>query len=77
MVLGHLQRGGPPTAFDRILGARLGAAAVDLVLAGQFGKAPVLRGTRIVPIDLSETVAVSRTVDLDLYHLAESLTTPV
>ncbi len=77
MVLGHLQRGGPPAAFDRILGARLGAAAVDLVLAGSWGKAPVLRGMKIVPIDLSETVAVNRTADLDLYHLAESLTAPV
>lgn len=77
MVLGHLQRGGPPTAFDRILGARLGAAAVDLVLAGEYGKAPVLRGMRIVPVDLAETVALNRTADLDLYHLAESLTAPV
>jgi 6-phosphofructokinase 1 len=77
MVLGHLQRGGPPTAFDRVLGARLGVAAVDLVLASQYGKAPVLRGARVVPVDLSETVAVNRTVDLDLYHVAESLTTPV
>ena len=77
MVLGHLQRGGPPTAFDRILGARLGAAAVDLVLAGEYGKAPVLRGMHIVPVDLAETVARNRTADLDLYHLAESLTAPV
>ncbi|HEV7129036.1 MAG TPA: ATP-dependent 6-phosphofructokinase [Ktedonobacterales bacterium] len=77
MVLGHLQRGGPPAAFDRILGARLGAAAVDLVLAGDFGKAPVLRGMRIVTVDLAETVAVNRTADLDLYHLAEALTAPV
>jgi ATP-dependent phosphofructokinase / diphosphate-dependent phosphofructokinase len=77
VVLGHLQRGGPPAAFDRILGSRLGAAAVDLVLAGDYGKAPVLRGMKIVPIPLSETVAVNRTADLDLYHLADSLTTPV
>lgn len=77
MVLGHLQRGGPPTAFDRILGARLGAAAVELILAGQYGKAPVLRGMHIVPADLAETVSVNRTADLDLYHLAEALTVPV
>lgn len=77
MVLGHLQRGGPPAAFDRILGARLGAAAVDLIVAGQYGKAPVLRGMQIVPVDLAETVAVNRTADLDLYHLADSLTVPV
>jgi 6-phosphofructokinase 1 len=77
LVLGHLQRGGPPTAFDRILGARTGAAAVDLVTSGIYGKVPVLRGSSIVPIALSEAVAVNRTVDLDLYHLADSLTTPV
>jgi ATP-dependent phosphofructokinase / diphosphate-dependent phosphofructokinase len=77
MVLGHLQRGGPPSAFDRILGARTGAAAMDLITSGTYGKVPVLRGSRIVPIDLSEAVAVNRTVDLDLYHLADSLTTPV
>jgi 6-phosphofructokinase 1 len=76
MVLGHLQRGGPPTAFDRILGSRLGAAAVDLVLAGDFGKVPVLRGTQIVPIPLREAVAANRTVDLNLYHLADALTLP-
>jgi 6-phosphofructokinase 1 len=77
LVLGHLQRGGPPTAFDRILGARTGAAAVDLVTSGIYGKVPVLRGNSIVPIALSEAVAVNRTVDLDLYHLADSLTTPL
>jgi len=77
LVLGHLQRGGPPTAFDRILGARTGAAAVDLVTSGTYGKVPVLRGSSIVPIALSEAVAVNRTVDLDLYHLADSLTPPL
>jgi 6-phosphofructokinase 1 len=77
MVLGHLQRGGPPSAYDRILGARLGAAAVDLVLAGEFGKVPVLRGMRVVPIPLREAVAANRTVDLDLYHMADALTIPV
>jgi 6-phosphofructokinase 1 len=77
MVLGHLQRGGPPAAFDRNLGARLGAKAVDLVQQGAWGKAPVLRGMQIAPVDLSELVSVNRTADLDLYELAESLTTPV
>lgn len=77
LVLGHLQRGGPPSAFDRILGARTGAAAVDLIISGNYGKVPILRGSQIVPIDLSEAVAVNRTVDLDLYHLADSLTIPV
>ena len=74
MVLGHLQRGGPPSAADRVLASRVGAAAVDLVLAGTYGKVPVLRGGQIVPIELSEAVAVNRTVDLDLFHLADGLT---
>jgi phosphofructokinase-like protein len=77
VVLGHLQRGGAPTAYDRILGSRLGAAAVDLVLKKDYGKAPVLRGMKIVPADLRELVERSRTVDLDLYHLADSLTMPM
>ncbi len=77
VVLGHLQRGGPPTAADRIIGSRLGAAAVDLVLAGNFGMAAVVRGSQVVPIPLRDTVATSRTVDLDLFHLADSLTLPV
>ncbi|HEY7984516.1 MAG TPA: ATP-dependent 6-phosphofructokinase [Ktedonobacterales bacterium] len=77
MVLGHLQRGGPPAAFDRNLGARLGAKAVDLVLEGAWGKAPVLRGMHVVPVNLSELVSVNRTADLALYDLAESLTVPV
>lgn len=74
MVLGHLQRGGPPSAFDRVLGSRVGAAAVDLILNGDFGKVPVLRGMKIVPVPLCEAVEVNRTVDVDLYHLADSLT---
>jgi ATP-dependent phosphofructokinase / diphosphate-dependent phosphofructokinase len=77
LVLGHLQRGGPPTAFDRILGARMGAAAVDLVTSGRYGTVPVLRGGSMVPIALSEAVALNRSVDLELYHLADALTTPL
>jgi hypothetical protein len=50
---------------------------VDLVTSGTYGKVPALRGNRIVPIDFAEAVAVNRTVDLDLYHLADSLTVPV
>ena len=53
-VLGHIQRGGTPTAFDRVLATRLGLAAVDAADAGRWGMMPALRGTRIVLVPLSE-----------------------
>jgi phosphofructokinase-like protein len=70
-VLGHLQRGGSPSLFDRVLATRFGIAAVDYVEEGRFGYMPALRGTEIVPCKLSDAVARSRTVDLNLYELAQ------
>ncbi|MBI3324112.1 MAG: 6-phosphofructokinase [Candidatus Omnitrophica bacterium] len=70
-VLGHIQRGGSPTAFDRILGTRFGAKAADLVLAGDFGKMVSLQGNRIVPVVLDETAVAMKTVDAELYSLAK------
>jgi 6-phosphofructokinase 1 len=52
-VLGHIQRGGSPTAFDRVLGTRLGLKAMELVHKGEFGKMVALRGTEIVAIDIA------------------------
>lgn len=70
-VLGHLQRGGSPSVFDRILATRLGVAAVDLIRDGKFGYMPALAGNTIVPVKLADAVARSKTVDLDLYELAQ------
>ncbi len=70
-VLGHLQRGGSPTLFDRVLATRYGVAAVDYILEGRFGYMPALRGTEIVPCKLSDAVSKSRTVDLSLFDLAQ------
>ena len=53
-VLGYIQRGGPPTAFDRVLGVRLGMKAVDLVKEGRFGYAVILRGKEVAAVKLSE-----------------------
>lgn len=64
-ILGHLQRGGSPTAFDRILGTRYGTAAVDLIMHGQFGHMVSLQTPRIVPVSLSEAVGELRRVPLD------------
>ena len=69
-VLGHLQRGGTPTAFDRVLGTRFGIAAIDLVHAGDFGKMVSLQGNEIVAIPLAEAVNQLKVVDQELYDLA-------
>jgi len=73
-ILGHIQRGGTPTAFDRILATRFGVAAVDLVAAGDFGKMVAVRGDRITTIPLEDAVSRQKTVDLDLYELAKTVT---
>ncbi len=61
--LGHTQRGGTPTAYDRMLATRYGLAAIDLVHQGKFGRLVVLRGTKIEDIPLAEAIAKNRTVD--------------
>ncbi len=71
VVLGHLQRGGVPSAFDRVLGIRYGACAAQLVLDGEFGKMVALRGNQIVVVDIAEGVAKTKTVDADLLKTTE------
>ncbi|MFQ6002696.1 MAG: 6-phosphofructokinase [Candidatus Zixiibacteriota bacterium] len=71
VILGHVQRGGTPTAFDRMLGTRFGVAAVDLVDEGKFGKMVSLQGNKIVPMDLKEVTAKTKRVDDELYEIAE------
>ncbi|MFZ0698598.1 MAG: ATP-dependent 6-phosphofructokinase [Thermoplasmata archaeon] len=73
--IGHIQRGGAPTLFDRILATRLGAEAVDLALAGRFGEVAVLRGGHVTGIPLSEAVGTSKLVSpdwIDLMHTFEA-----
>jgi len=69
-VLGHLQRGGTPTAFDRVLGTRFGIAAIDLVQQGNFGNMVSLQGNEIVSIPLSDAVDTLKVVDQEFYDLA-------
>jgi 6-phosphofructokinase len=71
-VLGHIQRGGTPTAFDRVLATRLGLAAVDAANEGCWGVMPALRGTRIELVPLSEAVVDLRTVPVEEYEAAET-----
>jgi 6-phosphofructokinase 1 len=71
-TLGHLQRGGTPTAFDRILATRYALLASDLVDRGQFGLMTALRGTEVVPVPIAEAVAELKTVPREYYALAEA-----
>ena len=71
VVLGHLQRGGSPTAFDRVLATRYGIAAIDLVHEGKFGHMVALQGNKIVSVPLKEIVGKRKTVNLELYDIAK------
>jgi 6-phosphofructokinase 1 len=70
VVLGHLQRGGSPTAFDRVLATRFGIAAIDLVHEGKFGYMVAIQGNKIVSVPLKDIVGKRKTVDLGLYDIA-------
>jgi phosphofructokinase-like protein len=72
-VLGHVQRGGTPTAFDRVLATRCGIAAIDAATAGKWGTMPALRGARIELVPLEEAVAELKTVPPEEYEVAEVL----
>jgi 6-phosphofructokinase 1 len=71
-VLGHIQRGGTPTAFDRVLATRLGVAAADAANDGSWGMMPALRGSRIELVPLTEAVAELRTVPVEDYEAAQT-----
>ena len=69
-VLGHIQRGGSPTAFDRVLGTRFGVKAVELVKEKKFGMMVALSGNKIINVTIEKAVKKLKTVDPDLYKIA-------
>ncbi|MBU1121186.1 MAG: 6-phosphofructokinase [Candidatus Omnitrophota bacterium] len=70
-VLGHIQRGGTPTAFDRVLGTRFGVKVYDLVKEGKSGRMVSLKGTDIVDVPLIEATGKLKTLDMKLYDIAK------
>jgi len=68
VMLGHVQRGGTPTAFDRVLSTRYGVAAIDAVHRSEWGQMAAVRGNDIVMVPLADTVGRTRPVDLHLYR---------
>ena len=72
-VLGHLQRGGSPTAADRVLGTRFGIGAVELVEKKKFGRMVSLSGNKIIDVPLEKAVGKLKTIDSDLLALAKTV----
>ena len=72
-VLGHIQRGGVPTAFDRVLGTRFGQAISDTLADGDFGKMVALRGTQVIRVPFSDAVGHSKNVYAEFYNGARAL----
>jgi len=72
-VLGHIQRGGTPTAFDRVLASRFGINAIDAVHDGAFGVMVALRGTQIIRVPLAEATSELKLVPPERYAEVEFL----
>jgi 6-phosphofructokinase 1 len=73
VVLGHIQRGGSPSAFDRVLATRYGLGAIDMVHRGEFGCMAALRSNKIVSIPLKEAIAKNRVVDNEMIQIVDGL----
>jgi 6-phosphofructokinase len=72
-VLGHIQRGGSPTAFDRVLATRYGLGAIDMVHRAEFGCMAALRSNKIVSITLKEAISKNRVVDDEMIEITSGL----
>ncbi|KHF41052.1 6-phosphofructokinase [Halalkalibacter okhensis] len=72
-VLGHIQRGGSPSGFDRVLASRLGAKAVDLLLEGKAGVTVGIEKNELVYHDINEALSRKHTIDMEMYKLSQQL----
>jgi 6-phosphofructokinase 1 len=73
VVLGHIQRGGSPSAFDRVLATRYGLGAIDMVHRGEFGCMAALRANKIISIPLKEAISKNRVVDDEMIQTMDGL----
>jgi len=72
-VIGYLQRGGTPTAADRILASRMGARAVELLQEGKMGRALGIKGTEIIDLDIDDALDMHKSIDMKLVKTADQL----
>jgi len=69
-VLGHIQRGGTPTAYDRLIGTRFGVKAVEMITEGRFGEMVSLRDNKLQSVPIEKAVKKRKTIDMELYEMA-------
>lgn len=72
-ILGHIQRGGSPTAFDRVLASQMGAKAVELLLQGKTCRIVGMKKNKLVDFDVDEALSMEREFDMDMYNLSKIL----
>lgn len=72
-VLGHVQRGGSPSSFDRILASRLGNKAVELLIAGKSARVVGMKDNKIIDMDIEEALSMEKEFDVDIYEMAKVL----
>jgi len=72
-ILGHLQRGGSPTAFDRILASKMGARAVQLLMEGKTARTLGVKGNKIIDVDIDEALSIEKIFDKETYELTKIL----
>ena len=77
VVLGHIQRGGSPSAFDRMLATRYGLGAIDMVHRAEFGRMAALRGNKIISVPLTEALSSNRKVSQDMIEVASGILEPL
>ena len=72
-ILGHIQRGGSPTAFDRIIASKMGARSVELLLEGKSSRVVGLKGNKIIDIEIDEALSTEKKFDKEVYELTKIL----
>ncbi|NMA87512.1 MAG: ATP-dependent 6-phosphofructokinase, partial [Tissierellia bacterium] len=72
-ILGHIQRGGSPTSFDRIMASKMGHRAVELLIQGKSGKALGIKCNEIIDMDLDKALKIEKKLDMEMYEMAKIL----
>ena len=72
-MLGHVQRGGSPTAFDRILASRMGVRAVELLLDGKAARVVGIKDNKIIDMDINEALSMERSFDKEIFEMTKIL----
>jgi 6-phosphofructokinase 1 len=72
-ILGHIQRGGTPSVFDRVIASKMGHKAVNLLLEGKSGRLVGFKGNHVIDMDIDEALSIEKTFDKEMYNIAKIL----